>query len=276
MKVLVGQEFGIEALVPTFLTFPGGEEHCTLPLSFPEVDVCVVDARPMNSASQFLRLIALTDALRGKGVDDIHLFLPYVPGARQDRAEKGVSFDAHLYAKLLNKQNYASVWGLDVHSPVIAALVDGFREIPMEPLYPKISYLTGIICPDAGAERRALRAARHYNLPIVYGRKHRDAQTGALSAFSIDNNNLSPGDWLVVDDICDGGGTFVGLAKEVKVKGVRLHLFTSHGIFSKGLEELKVYFKSIHTTDSFPQEVEGVKKVRSLHESLWNVAEGVL
>jgi len=55
-----------------------------------------------------------------------------------------------------------------------------------------------------------------------------------------------------VDDICDGGGTFIGLAKALKQKNAgNLYLAVSHGIFSKGFNELNKHFTKIFTTDSF-------------------------
>jgi ribose-phosphate pyrophosphokinase len=63
--------------------------------------------------------------------------------------------------------------------------------------------------------------------------------------------------------LLNGGGTFIGLAKELKNKNAgKLYLAVSHGIFSKGFEELKC-FERIFTTDSVreieSEEVEQVK-----------------
>ena len=56
---------------------------------------------------------------------------------------------------------------------------------------------------------------------------------------------------LIVDHICDGGGTFIGLAEELKKKNAgKLFLAVSHGIFNKGFDDLKC-FDGIFTTDSF-------------------------
>jgi len=57
---------------------------------------------------------------------------------------------------------------------------------------------------------------------------------------------------LIVDDICDGGGTFLGLGEELKKKNAGpLFLAISHGIFSKGFDELVKVYEQIFTTDSF-------------------------
>lgn len=47
---------------------------------------------------------------------------------------------------------------------------------------------------------------------------------------------------LVMDDICDGGATFISLAKEIKAHELyndqELWLYVTHGIFSKGKQTL--------------------------------------
>lgn len=66
---------------------------------------------------------------------------------------------------------------------------------------------------------------------------------------------------IIFDDICDGGGTFIAEAKFLKERfpGRKLELFVTHGIFSKGFEELFKYFDKIYTTNSyqnFPQNLD--------------------
>jgi phosphoribosylpyrophosphate synthetase len=53
-----------------------------------------------------------------------------------------------------------------------------------------------------------------------------------------------------VDDICDGGGTFTGLAITMGLPRERVELLVSHGVFSKGAERLGQYYRLIHTTNS--------------------------
>ena len=55
---------------------------------------------------------------------------------------------------------------------------------------------------------------------------------------------------LIVDDICDGGATFVGLAKELRAAGAKkVYLYVTHGIFSKGLPLEGI--DKVFTTDSY-------------------------
>jgi ribose-phosphate pyrophosphokinase len=51
---------------------------------------------------------------------------------------------------------------------------------------------------------------------------------------------------VIVDDICDGGRTFLEIAKTIRSKkrnisifGDKIYLVVTHGIFSAGFDELK-------------------------------------
>jgi len=58
--------------------------------------------------------------------------------------------------------------------------------------------------------------------------------------------------FLIVDDICDGGGTFIGLGEAIKKinPSAKLELFVTHGFFTKGLDKLLKLYDTIYTTDS--------------------------
>ena len=65
-------------------------------------------------------------------------------------------------------------------------------------------------------------------------------------------DDLKGDDCVIVDDICDGRRTFIGIAQELKKKNAGdIYLCVTHGIFSYGFDELKKYFKKIYCTDSF-------------------------
>ena len=82
--------------------------------------------------------------------------------------------------------------------------------------------------------------------------RHRDVKTGKLTGFTAYANDLKNQICVIVDDICDGGGTFLGLAQELKNKNAGdIILIVSHGIFSKGFDELTKHFTKVITTDSF-------------------------
>ena len=63
-------------------------------------------------------------------------------------------------------------------------------------------------------------------------------------------------DMIIIDDICDGGATFINIAKELRKPGYmykdnKIYLIVTHGIFSKGTTKLSQYFDGIYCTNSY-------------------------
>ena len=110
-----------------------------------------------------------------------------------------------------------------------------------------------LISPDAGALKKIHKLSTALGgVPVVVCDKERDVRTGALTGFRVFANELAGRHCLIVDDICDGGGTFVGLAAELrKLNPASVSLAVSHGIFSKGLAPLTSALAQVYTTDSF-------------------------
>jgi ribose-phosphate pyrophosphokinase len=112
-----------------------------------------------------------------------------------------------------------------------------------------------IISPDAGAEKRSGGVARMLGLPLIHAWKHRNIKDGFLSGFGIEPSIRDYKSALVVDDICDGGGTFAGLSATIKEISPfsKCDLFVTHGLFSKGTKDLLSSFNNIFCTDSMLQ-----------------------
>jgi ribose-phosphate pyrophosphokinase len=99
------------------------------------------------------------------------------------------------------------------------------------------------IIPDVGASKKAHTwVDRDYRQCL----KHRDMRTGQLSGFEVLGADLRGASCVIVDDICDGGGTFLGLADKLRDKGAGdLHLLVSHGLFTNGVSKLREKFDTI-------------------------------
>lgn len=249
-----------EAKQPNIITFPGGEPHVKCDSLYYGCPALIY-ARPRNG-EEFMSLLVFTDALRRAGAGQIELFMPYFPGARQDRSSLGTALTAKVYADIINAQKYARVIVLDPHSDVVPALLDRCIVIPAEKVseeFMSLPHPDGIICPDAGAEKRTYALAQALKVPVIHARKHRNMETGALDGFRVEPFK-SAGYYVVADDICDGGATFVGLAEEIartNPADYKLGLWVTHGIFSKGTEALQKHYRWIGSTDSFPSKIEG-------------------
>lgn len=236
--------------------FPSGcEPHIKIKEINAEKALITLRIRNLN---QLMLLFLATDALKRSGVKEIEVFIPYLPFARQDRVMvSGEPLSVKVISDLINLQNYSKVTIYDAHSEVSLALINNAVGIDnhsfvKEVLKDKENYL--ICSPDAGAYKKIFKLCQKigYKDEIVLCNKVRDVSNGKIQNIMIANNDLQGKDLYILDDICDGGGTFTILSKELKKKNCgKVNLIVSHGIFSKGEEPLKENIDMVYTTDSF-------------------------
>jgi ribose-phosphate pyrophosphokinase len=248
-------------------TFSGGEPHIKINPDFDHNEKVTITHR-LNSFNDLGLLCITVDALRRMDVKVIDLFIPYFPAARQDRVMiKGESLSVKVYADIINTLQLNKVFVFDAHSEVTPALVNNCEVIPNHTFIAAVLKVIGenvkLISPDGGALKKIYKVSEFLGgIDVVECSKSRDVKTGKLSGFKVYEDDLNGMDCLIVDDICDGGGTFVGLAEELKKKNAgKLYLAVSHGIFNKGFEVLNCFDK-IFTTNSVKDfEGENVKVI---------------
>lgn len=187
---------------------------------------------------EFLILAQLKDLLDSKGFK-CKLYIDYLPYSRQDKpVSNNNTFGLNTFAKLLNSLNFELITILDPHSgEAISKINNSFPIYPKNELNMVIDKLNpDLICyPDLGAKNKY---STLYDYKYVYGNKVRDQLTGYIKSYKL-NGEASNKSVLIVDDICDGGATFVLLSKELKRRQAKsINLFVTHGIFSKGLKDL--------------------------------------
>lgn len=240
-------------------TFPAGEAHIKLEdrREFEPTEIAVIqfDADTMHddlfSLAMWDNCIQHTEHFRMRS-----LVMPYAPGARADR---GAPFGAEVYAEFIGNLLLDQVIVFDPHSPVIVEELkyqvgNEVNILTVEYIaskYFQYSDYTAIIAPDKGARDRAQVFADELGLEVLTVDKERDFETGKLKSFKVPE--LDPeGKYLIVDDICDGGGTFLGIADALKLDPSQLDLYVSHGVFSKNaVMNLPESFGRIFTTNSY-------------------------
>lgn len=255
------------------ITYPGGEKQIQiLPSEFEALKTAdVVDVWAQIQNGEIMDLALLTSALSelvkkssvsGERISKMLLHLPYLPYARADRRfVYGDCEGLASFAWLLNQLGYDKVLAYDVHSKVAFQVIPNLQEESIRTFVESAIKQAGgkrgltIILPDKGAERYRPLLAELKIKNIAVGGKVRDPGTGQLSGFTFPPVRVKRG--LILDDICDGGGTFIGLAQEIKKTNPKaeLFLYTTHGIYSKGIDELKKYFKQVLSTASFNSSV---------------------
>lgn len=215
-------------------------------------------------------IIQAVNILKRIGAHDIRLHIPYFLGARSDRrfTKDGIHYIKEVVSPIINSLGLSEVSVLDPHSDVIEACVNNLNKIDIFP-YIKQSLKSidnrddarknlALVSPDAGAYKKIFDIAKEFKIPnIINATKVRDLETGNIKETQVqlpptftndENKNL-----LIVDDLCDGGRTFIELAKAIRNERFsgNLYLYVTHGVFSKGFDELRNHFDHIFTTDSY-------------------------
>lgn len=205
---------------------------------------------------ELVALVFITNHLRENGIEDIYLYMPYVPNARQDRVKYSEDvFTLKYFAKVINSLQFNSVSIVDPHSNVSEALFD--RVIVNQATY-EIEWAKHkckpdlIFYPDEGAMKRY---SSYAEMPYVFGIKKRDWKTGEIKGLDVcgDVEQIKGKDILIIDDICSKGGTFYHSAKKLKELGAKdVYLYVSHcenTIFQGELLKTDL-IKTIYTTNS--------------------------
>lgn len=229
----------------------------------PDFDKIVAEANTVTiiaySLMELITGLFLVDAVHDAGGDITRCVIPYLPGARQDRSNPtgDVLFTAQSVAWMINHRAFDQVIFLDPHSSVMPSILLGAVEYPLELVANRLWHgYGGIIAADKGGRERAERFAAAMNKShIAYGTKTRDVSNGKITGFGLEGVQEGT-HYLVVDDICDGGGTFLGLAEKINEAGAFAHLYVSHGIFKGGSRRLEAAYGSVYTTDSLPKNAE--------------------
>lgn len=242
MSIEIYTDLGENIKYKSFI-FSGGEVSVKLEQKFPNFKELKITAFLKNS-NDIMLLLNVTDAIRQQYGHDIplNLLLKYCPYARQDRVcDNGESFGLKVFAQIINTFNYNSVGILDPHSEVAPALFNRGYAIPLECSFDRkyIENTNYLVSPDAGANKKVFQLAKTYNIPMIRADKLRDLSNGQIIETTVYAENLEGKKVLIVDDICDGGRTFIELTKQLKAKGAEVDLYITYGIFSKGKEVLK-------------------------------------
>ena len=233
--------------------YPGGEVQVRLTPKQIEVlrSVQQVHVVARIKDGEIMAVAQLLDAIKSVVPHDIKLILPYLPYGRADRRfVDGDCGGLQTFGRILNTFAGVEIVTLDVHSGQAAKYIRHFTDVSPKPIIDTVALSIpgrlGVLLPDAGAARYGIKTH-------LQATKVRDPETGKLNGFVVPGKSQFDqlDSVLIIDDICDGGGTFLGIADQMKDYGLDLYLYVTHGIFSKGLTDLFKRFKKIYTTDSF-------------------------
>lgn len=224
-------------------TFPSGfEEHVAVVGGVSGEHVHIIAS--FTNSGDVMRLLLVTDAVRRMGAARVSVFFTFLPYGRQDRVcGPGEALSARVFADLINAQNYQTVTSVHTHSDVLPGMLNNYLELRFTEHFKKALADhpdAVIVAPDAGAAKKVelIAEALGYQGEIAYA--HKTRKNGVVEVSYIHGPIMREKTALIMDDICDGGATFIALAAKLKddYKVSKVVLAVTHGIFSKGPKHL--------------------------------------
>lgn len=239
--------------------FPDGEVQITLG-EFSRKDNITVRCRITNAEDLFI-LCQVNDILTRHGVEwDLEIL--YLMGMRMDRVmDFSRPFTLQIITNIIKQFSYDNISVVEAHSNKTYSMLDaafGGMSLPSELVIGSdaCSNKYTLVLPDEGAYKRLGKFLATRGITAVVCQKERDVKTGKLLGFKVTNpeivlNTTKP--LLIVDDLCDGGGTFCGIAAEIrKIRSdIEINIHITHMVNPKGIENLSKNFDHVYFTNSY-------------------------
>ncbi len=238
----------------------------------------------INNWNDLQVLICAVASLRRLGVQVIHLFCPIIIGSRSDRKFEvgGNNYMKDIISPIINSLGFTLVTSYDAHSYVSEACINNFKNESNISLlrnfltnwYPNRKFSNTadkngniemfgnnfiLVSPDAGALHKVNKVAEEidYKGDIITCTKERDAEGKLTKTVVPMKSEYITKDLIIVDDICDGGRTFINISKEIdnynkNYKSIygKKYLIVSHMLHDTPNPELLSLFDGIYCTNS--------------------------
>jgi ribose-phosphate pyrophosphokinase len=202
-------------------------------------DVFVLQSTSYPANDNLMQLLIMMDALRRASARRITAVIPYFGYARQDRKTDGrTPISAKLVANLISTSGADRVLTVDLH----AGQIQGFFDIPTDNLFggpvmvDDIKERFGkdrliVVSPDVGGVVRARSLANRINADLAIVDKRRP-EAGKSEVMNI-IGDVKGARCIMLDDICDSGGTLANAAAALKEHGASsVSAYVTHGVLS--------------------------------------------
>jgi len=223
-------------------------------------DVFIVQPTGPPTDAHLMELLVMLDAFRRSSAERITAVVPYYGYARSDKKDRPrVPISAKLVANLITVAGADRLLTIDLH----AAQIQGFFDIPVDHLYAApviIGYYQDnllpnltVVAPDTGGAERARAYAKRLDAELALCDKRREKANVAEVMNVV--GDVRGRCCLIVDDMCDTGGSLTKVAKALKEAGAeRIHACFTHPVFSgRAVEQLdNAEIERIIVTDTIP------------------------
>jgi len=219
----ITQQFGSTPGKITIQHFSDGEIQPVFDESI-RGDMVFLIQSTFSPAENLFELLLMIDAARRASAYKVVAVIPYYGYARQDRKDKPrVAIGSKLVANMLVAAGADRIITMDLHAPQI----QGYFDIPMDHLDSSAIFIPYIeqlklenltfAAPDVGSANRIREIASYFNAEMVICDKHRKRANEIASMVVI--GDVEGRDVILIDDICDTGGTLAKAAGLLREKG---------------------------------------------------------
>jgi ribose-phosphate pyrophosphokinase len=189
-------------------------------------------------ADNLMELLLMIDAAKRASAYKVIAVIPYYGLARQDRKDRPrVAIGSKLVANMLTAAGADRVITMDLHAPQI----QGYFDIPVDHLDSSaifIPYIESLklpnltfAAPDVGSANRIREIATYFECEMVICDKHRKRANEIASMVVI--GDVTDRDVVLIDDICDTGGTLAKSAALMIENGAKsVRAMCTHPVLS--------------------------------------------
>lgn len=259
----------------TVSQFSDGETRVEINANVRGRDVFIVQSTSAPANHHIMESLIMADACRRASAQRITLVCPYFGYARQERkSSPRTPITAKLVADLFTAAGFDRILSFELHTSAI----QGFFNIPVDHLFAKpvwADYFRTpsedmiVVSPDAGGVERARAMAKHFNcgLAIIDKRRERPNESSVMNIIG----DVSGKNALIIDDMCDTGGSLTKAAQALHDAGAKsISAAISHAVLSGKAVDLinNSTLKELVVTDSITLSPEAARSPKIVQLSI--------
>lgn len=201
-------------------------------------DVFIIQPTCPPSNQNLMELLIMLDTFRRASAERVTAVIPYFGYARSDKKDRPrVPIAAKLVANLITTAGAHRILTIDLH----ASQIQGFFDIPVDHLYAApviVDYFRNnpienlvVVAPDTGGAERARAYAKRLDAGLALCDKRREKANVAEVMNVV--GDVSGKNCLIIDDMCDTGGTICKVAAALYAAGAnKIYACFTHAVLS--------------------------------------------
>ncbi len=261
--------------------FSDGEFNYSIGENVRGSDVFIVQPTCPPSDRHLMELLIMIDAFIRASAERVTAVIPYFGYARSDKKDRPrVPISAKLVSNVITKAGAHRVLTIDLH----ASQIQGFFDIPVDHLYAApivVDYFKAnpienliVVAPDTGGAERARAYAKRLNAGLALCDKRRERANEADVMNIV--GDVSGKNCLIIDDMCDTGGTICKVAEALHKAGANeISACFTHGVLSgNAIENIRnSHLKKVIVTNTIPISENGLPLVEGGKIEVLSVAK---